>query len=65
MSGSLGVMTRNISVRGVLVMGLLMWKYLHCRGGLSAQLALGASVRVIAGAEGFCCLPRRISGHWI
>lgn len=35
------------------------------RGGLSVQLALGASVRVIAGTEGFCRLPRKIPGHWI
>lgn len=53
MRGSLGVMTRNISVQGELVMDLLMWKHLHCRRGLSDEAAEGASDRVIAGAEGF------------
>lgn len=49
-------MTRNISVRAELVMDLLMWKYLHCRRGLSAERAEGAGDGVIAGAGGFCRL---------
>lgn len=45
--------------RGMVVMGLLMWKrYLHCRRDLAVGLAQGASVRVIADGEGFCRLPR-------
>lgn len=62
MWGTLGVMTWNISVWAELVMDLLMWKYLHCRRGLSAEPAEGASDGVIAGAEGFCRLH---SGHRI